>query len=247
MKSYQIVSAPDINWNLFTNEYSGFCQEIGAEVASVLSGVCRAFVDTFGPAAVRAHPTLAVVYAEDGPVTFRENCLIFLSSRGKYYLQHMYQFAHELCHFMVPSGVCQEYRWLEETLCQMMSWYALQKILDSRDTAPINALRGEYGNLPKYLANSMSDRYPIAPDQLPELLPTWLPHLRDTCYDRRLNRTIASGIYPLFLAAPQLWQIVPALCRLTPEMDLASALGFLCGDAQIPDDLRRQLALRLCQ
>lgn len=129
---------------------------------------------------------------------------------------------------MVPEKVCQKYRWFEETLCQLMSWYAMNRIYESRTDHPLPQLDKFYSQMPDYINDDQRTRAPLAGVPLPTFIQTNLQHLQANCYNRAMNRTIAYELYPLFLKNPGLWKIIPSLHTLTNDMSLSDALNRLC-------------------
>lgn len=248
MLSRYFCKGDGIFWSLFSDEYTGFSEstDLLLDIACVLGAVCQIFIKTFDLATIKAHPVLSVVPCVDDPITFRKNGLIFLSSRGRYYNQHIYQFAHELCHFMVTDNPVVEYRWLDETLAHMMSWYAMNAIYDTRNTRNIVQLSPLYETMPGYINDDMKQRDDLCGEPVAVYIQRNLEYLRENFEDRYKNRAIAYEIYPLFREHPELWKIVPFLDQLTPDMTLESALQVLCSLANIPSCVLDLLTKRLC-
>ncbi|MTS66219.1 hypothetical protein GMD89_18550 [Pseudoflavonifractor sp. BIOML-A5] len=140
MKRYNFSLDPNMRWSLFADGSTGFSIEDGEAISKVLQFVGLEFESILGKALVDSHATLAVAHTNDSPVTWRAYNLIFLSSSDNTYLQHIYQFSHELCHFMVSLDVCDSFRWFEETICQIMSWFILERIYEKRDISPCKPL-----------------------------------------------------------------------------------------------------------
>lgn len=69
--------------------------------------------DRYFPDAANANLTVSLVPYEDAPICFRELNLIYLNTQTTSWAQAAYQFSHKLCHFMIPSKVKNELRWLE--------------------------------------------------------------------------------------------------------------------------------------
>ena len=251
MNVYPISKGPNIRWNLFCDEAIAFADSrySGSYVARVLDEVRRIFVDTFGPDVVYAHPVLGVLPTVWNPQTERANFIIFLSSMGMRCNQHIYQFSHELCHFMVPEKVCEKYRWFEETLCQMMSWYAMNRIYEDRDSHPIPLHKFDefYKEMPQYIENDQRDRISLKGMSLSAFVREHLQYLQKICYDRPMNSAIAYELYPLFLKTPKLWKIVPSLHTLTDDMPLPDALKCLCRTIDVEKSGRDQLINRLTE
>lgn len=236
LKGYKISLEPGVNWNLFLDERSGSSLNLGVNISNVLRLVKCEFEEIFGVSTVNSHPTVSVLYTCDAPQTFRANKLIFLSSTGSYYLQHIYQFSHELCHFMVPSEVCAAYRWFEETLCQAMSWFILQRLYDKRVASPCRELAMLYPAIEDYIRHDMRKRCSLHGLSLPDYLAQNQLHLRELCYDRERNAAIAYEIYPLLTKYPALWTIIPHLHKLSPSMNLSEAILFLIRAADVEKD-----------
>lgn len=249
MKSRYIYHKDGISWSLFANEYTGFSesQHFLSDISAVLGEVCWVFTKTFDAETIKAHPVLSVLHCEDGPIIYRKNMLIFLSSRGRYYNNHIYQFSHELFHFMITGDTVEEYRWLDETLAEMMSWYAMQRIYESRENRKLIQLSTLYKTMPAYITSIMEDRDGLHGKSIAEYIQQNLGYLQKSWEDRRKNRTIACEIYPLFLKHPELWKIVPFLDQLKSGVTLIDSLRTLCGLANIPAETGELLTQRLCQ
>lgn len=248
MQTFSICQKPSVSWCLFANDQGTFCpgdQFPAWHVAIALSEVRRAFLQIFGNEVVSKHPLLSVVYNEEGPVCFSGQTLIFLSASHDVTLfQHMYQFSHELCHFMVNGKVCESYRWFEETLCTMMSWYALLSIYRSRDTAPCKVLSANYDKMPRYLNRDIK-RARLEGMPISEFVRGNLEHLQKECYDRPMNAAIAHELFPLFIKNPELWGIVPFLGQIKEGALLNDALGSLEESAGLPPVVSDLLHQRL--
>lgn len=235
-------------WRLLSDPSSGFhsCPEY---IARVLALVRREFIGIFGAEIVAAHPELTVQHRfSDKPQTIRPQNLIYLSSCDAFYLQHIYQFSHELCHFMVPGEVCAPYRWFEETLCEMMSWFILWRISRHPASAHIYELGPLYGEpIQTYLFNCFEERYKTENEPISAYVSANLPYLRAKCYDRKMNAAVAYAMFPMFCKYPELWGIVPHLGKLSADVSLDQALDFLCLAASVEEPRRDQLRQLLCQ
>lgn len=248
MQIFPICQEPSVSWCLFANEQNTFCAGDpfpAWHVAAALSEVHRAFQQIFGEEIVSSHPLLSVIYNEEGPVCFSMQALIFLSAANDISLfRHIYQFSHELCHFMVIGKVCKSYRWLEETLCQMMSWYVFLRIYHSRNTAPCEVLSENYHEIPPYLNRDINrarlDGIPIS-----EFVLRNLNHLQKECYDRDANSFIARGLFPLFVNRPELWHIVPFLGKIEDSTPLNDAIRSIVKCAGLPPVVGNLLHQRL--
>lgn len=251
MRSFPVCSDSAVSWRLFASDCAGISKrdvDSPAHISAVLAEVREVFVDIFGPETVNAHPLLSVLYSEEGPICFRRQCLIFISSQGDDYNRHIFEFSHELCHFMVPGDTCPEYHWLNETLCLMMSWYAIRRIHQNRKTSPCKEiLKDAYDSMEQYIRNDKALKADLSDGiTVPKYIRQNLEHLRQNGCDYRRDRVIACEIFPLFCEHPELWRIVPFLSWLEPDLSLDTALAIMCINACIPPDVWKQLVRMLC-
>lgn len=244
MDVYPIVLEDGITWKLFSESFS---LEEGRYVARILFEVRDVFTEIFGSRTVNAHPCLGVLPTIGNPQAERANYIIFISRKAPLYIQYIYQFSHELCHFMVPDEVCKSYRWFEETLCQMMSWYTLKALYCSRSKRKTLLYPGLYADIPGYIKRNQSDRTPVEDMSLSDFIRSNLLHLQAECYDRPMNRAIACELYPLFLKTPGLWKIVPALHTLTDDMSLPEALECIGLTLDVEKSRRDEFIKRLTE
>lgn len=234
MISWSISPIQGTSWYLFADEYTGFSasEDVLPDISLILQEVNRVFVETLGSEVIKSHPVLSVLYSSDCyPVTYRKHLLIFLSSRGRFYHNHAYQYAHELCHFMVLNDTCPEYQWLNEVLCHTMSWYALYHINRTQKPNPGKLLNFFYEGLTEHLENSMNNRLNLRGTSIPTIIRQNWEYLHRNPTNRPLNDAIAYEIYPLFCEHPELWKIVPYLDQLKSDMDLNNALRTLIKSA----------------
>lgn len=239
MLLYPIFYAPNENWVVSaTVDAGGFSPDYAFALSATLGGVCVAFADIFGADILRPYPRLTVLNASETPQCFADAAVIFLSTKGNYPQQHIYQFAHELCHFVIHKPVCSAYRWLSETLCEVMSWCALSWVYEHREDAPLWPCRGIYASFPAYIASSQQDRLALGGQSLCQFVVQNLPYLRGNCYDREMNRAIAAELFPLFLEHPELWQTALRLPLLEESLPLSDALRLLCDAPSVSDTLR---------
>lgn len=251
MIKYSICKEKKLKWNLYINNSTGgFCGEmgqwVGRNIVNVLRLVKRIFEDIFGEEMVNQHCELAVMYSSDGPQTFRENNIIFLNTTGTFYIQQIYQFSHELCHMMITNSVSEEFRWLEETFCELMSWYVLQIVYNERIDNPIDELKPIYEWIPEYILTCMGQRADIKNISVASFISQNYSYFQDNCYVRSMNAVVAYELFPLFIRNPQLWRCVPNMDQLDGTESLQNALQKICTQASIPEDISQKLVWRLC-
>lgn len=247
MTSYCFYRNRSAEWNVFIPETGPFLKGWSDSMVTTLRGVCSVFEDIFGKAQLSKYPNLSVCYSVDDPVTFSASDLIFLSTTGQFPLQAVYQFAHELCHFVSHRRVCQTYRWLSETLCELMSWYALNWIAEHEKTCYLWSFHGLYELIPGHIEGAQKERTDHGGLSTASIIEKEIVHLQSDWYDRELNREIALGLYPLFLTSPQLWQIVLYLPELTDEMSLCDAVDLLCSNAELSEAMTSKLRTLLLE
>lgn len=241
MKSYYIFHENEISWAVFTSAQEASDETVTTDLAIMFSEVRRIFIDLFQEAEINSHEILTVLPAFTDQMTIREHNLIVISSNNEYPPQAIYQFSHELCHFMVPEKVCKTYRWFEEMLCEAMSWYAILKVLERGNVAPIKQLRGYYNQMERYVAKCQSNRLSIGEKPISLYISDHIAHLKEDCYDRRMNAAIAYELFPILQEFPDLWKIVLYLHTLTDEMPLSDALDHILLSADVVETGRNQL------
>ena len=238
-----IVDEGTTRWELYTGGSKGFMESCGEDLAYLLRFIKSEFETIFGEDVVNSHPRLTVAHdAEEGPVTYRSLHSILLSSDDSYWLQHIYQFSHELCHFMISSDVCDNYRWFEESLCELMSWYILEQFNTKEPLFQLmqsyypNYSAGElHQSLADYINRSIQKRKDLEGLSLSEFFRSNWDYLSEECYDRPVNAEIAYELYPLFLEYPVLWHIVPYMNQMNASESLEENLVHLSSLAQIPE------------
>lgn len=245
MKISYIYQDSRTSWAVFTPASEESPDDSGESLASVFHAVRKIFIDIFGRRVVNSRTVLSVIPDFGTPITIREHTVIFLCGDRTDILRNIYQFAHELCHFVIPRKVCETYRWFEETLCQAMSWYILGELLKRRTSFPIKQIECLYEEINGYVSRDQRQRTPLPNHSLGAFLAANLSHLQADCYDREMNRAIAYELYPLFMKNPELWKIVPHLHRLRDGMSLSDAISYLIRRSRLKKDVAQQLLERL--
>lgn len=143
---------------------------------------------------------------------------IQVTTTGRLWCQYMYQFAHEFCHGMSGHSLPYERQWknrsgenfwLEESLCEMASWFAMRSAAKTWATNP------PYPNWKSYAANIQDyvDK-DMARHRLPEgqSFVDWLNEhqidMRSQPTIRGLNALVAKQLLPLFEAEPAAWEVM---------------------------------------
>lgn len=175
------------------------------------------------------------------PITHYEReegrIIIGLAVKDTFWAQYAFQFAHEFCHALM--GHSRQWRrlwhmgnhanrWVEETLCEVASLFALRSMENSWKTAPPYPNWKDFGkNLGKYAQERLDDPR----HQLPagKTFAQWLveaePVQREK-WTRENNTIVAARLLPIFEADPTGWDAVAAinLCKHEEKKPLARFL-----------------------
>ena len=139
-----------------------------------------------------------------GDVSPHEPTTVLLSVKGLNLRDQLtYQLAHELCHVLTNYEASKSFKrnkWLEESLCESASIFALRRLQEEW-------LSSSYGALRKY-ADGEEEKYQV------EDLPTYFSRHRNTMERNacegdggiRMCRRISGKLAPYFLKNPSLWQ-----------------------------------------
>jgi hypothetical protein len=131
-----------------------------------------------------------------------EKSIIYLHINGKKWDKYTYQFAHELCHYIIdkpsPESVGR-FDWLEESLCELASFFCLKKMSQTWQINPPYSNWCDYAIcLEKYPENQR----PIRKDTKPfaDWLEENIEELSKKRYMRDENAIIAWRLFSLFMS-----------------------------------------------
>ena len=228
------------NWLLF-DVASPEADIVASHNAGTLKLVCRVFDDWFGKDYPLAHQPVSVLRArEDFPQCFRRNNIIFLSANPQCAAQLMYQFAHELCHLMIPHKPPERFRWFEESVCEAASIESLRWILGDPESVPDALL----SSIPRYILAIRSEykqRDPQTP--LSAFISAHIEKLECDPQMRSINGTIAEALQPFLI--PEFWKAVPLLCEIPPEASFHEGIRWWV--SRMPRSLGNNIAELLIQ
>jgi hypothetical protein len=163
---------------------------------------------------------LFISHHRDGPITLfertpRDEVAIRLNCADRYYSQFIYQFAHELTHVRANfQPINHENKWLEETLCETASLFALLKLSTHWEkNAPNKALKNYRYSLATYAAKVMKTREPLTLETSPAFYQKHRATLRKSSTERSINGAFANLILPLLEAEPDHWKTLPHFPR----------------------------------
>ena len=202
---------------------AGWGDVLICDLYEVLYSVEKCFRSMFGKY-FNNRPVWIVHLDESNPRCIRERNTIVLTSADKSYAQHVYQFAHEYCHYQLPFSPVQELRWLEESICELASLYTLRQVDKQWEAEPpYPNWQNYHSNFTKYAEDAEKNCESINLDFSVEPNEN-LSYLRREEYDRPKNRYIALKLLPLFYRRPELWHAVPFLCRVNERRTFHLAL-----------------------
>lgn len=150
---------------------------------------------------------------------------IFLNTQDLFWSQYSYQFAHELCHYVIDTDfppAIDRFGWFEESICELASLSVMDRMATTWATAPPYASWSNYSEqLRLYVDTILQAKENTIPVSFDSWLSNNLEALYKDRYNRQLNRTVAIRLFSLFKIYPQLWKTIQYLkkVRITNEMD----------------------------
>jgi hypothetical protein len=190
------------------------------------------------------HPQLDLKRTPEGRIT------VGLTAQGTHWAQYSFQFAHEFCHALAnfadhPQQLerfpPQANLWLEESLCETASLFALRAMSRSWQTTPPYPVWRDYA--PWFNAYAQR-RLGLPEHQLPagESFATWFRQnqsaLRRNAGLRDRNTIIAIRLLPLFEAEPRAWQTLVFLNHGSADPNASLARHLAAWRSRCPADLR---------
>ena len=186
-------------------------------------------------------PGFFIFHSKDSPITVYDHrtdgrVAIGVTTKGTYWSQFAFQFAHEFCHAL--AGHSNDWKklwikgrkanhWLEESLCETASLFAMRAMGETWKTAPPYQNWKSYaGSLTKYAA----DRIEKAAAEIPSgtTFKDWFraneAAMRDKATMREKNNVVAIQLLPVFEAQPSGWETITFmnLAKHEPEKSLAA-------------------------
>lgn len=183
--------------------------------------------------------TVRVSHTDSNPVALYERgpageYLIRLhADRARWHL-YVYEFAHEFCHILsnydrAGADVPRRNQWLEETLCETASLYALGSLGTQWEYAPPGPNLAEHAaDLRRFFRRLITEGHRNLPEgtELDQWLHEYGDRLCDDPYQRDKNDLMAKSILPLFFADPVGWNAITYM-NLHPDDAFASVEDFL--------------------
>jgi hypothetical protein len=175
---------------------------------------------------------------------------IGLSARDTHWAQYGFQFAHEFCHTLAnysnnPQQLVryppQANLWLEESICETASLFALRAMSRSWQSAPPYPAWRSYS---PWLNDYAEKRLVLPQHRLPAGTPflVWFrenePALRQNSDMRDRNTIVAIQLLPVFEAEPRGWEAVAFLNRGSSDAKESLAQHLAKWRSQCPKALR---------
>jgi hypothetical protein len=179
------------------------------------------------------HPQTDFKYVSSGRIA------IGLATQDTHWAQYSFQFAHEFCHALAnysnssrPLVRCTRHAnlWLEESLCETASLFALRAMGRSWQTNPPHPAWRKYA---VWLNSYAKERLALAKNRLPPgtQFSIWFREnqsvLRRSPTERFRNTIIAAQLLPIFEAEPRGWEALVFLnsASINPKSSLAQHLA----------------------
>lgn len=157
------------------------------------------------------------------PIAYRTSGMILLHTRPERWSQAAYQFAHELCHYMIPDDSPERLKWLEESICETASYYFLRKLTKywKRIEAPFyDCNNNPYADLfTDYVIDDSKKAESFNLFDESEII-----NLENDRYQRKKNSHIANLLLPIFQKHYKTWEAIPYLCSIPDSLPLKDAL-----------------------
>jgi hypothetical protein len=179
-------------------------------------------------------PGFFIFHSEKNPITLFDHrsdgrIAIGLTTQGPFWSQFAYQFAHEFCHAL--AGHSNDWKstwikakkanhWLEESLCETASIFAMRAMGKSWQTAPPYPNWKSYSEaLTKYAADRIET---VEKEKGPGFsFKKWFAEnegpMRENSTIREKNNIVAVELLPIFEATPSGWEAVTFFNRTTNQ------------------------------
>lgn len=181
---------------------------------------------------VESSPNVIISFdrSRNFPVCFRQIRTIFLTAPHSQWDRLSYQLSHEMCHMLIAEDVPENLRWLEESICELSSYYFLPKLSKywrRKKCGFINASTNKpyYPEFESYVKNDSKKATPFDLSTFASINPpSDLIELTGNCELRFKNAHVANCMLPIFNKHPEIWHAVPYLCHITPNLSFQDSL-----------------------
>lgn len=195
-----------------------------SETLSIVDEICH-LVEQYFAAKVPCF-TLINDITSDGPYTSSDYTEIHLRCVTKFWSQIAYQFSHEICHLMIGAPVVPNLCWFEESIAELSSWFFMQRLISVWLEKSLLGKPDYAALLYKYIDDRIQAiTYTFALPDLFDETSEISEYLRANCYDRNANAQVAKALLPVFNEKPFLWQAVPLLKNIPPNLSFRDSLN----------------------
>lgn len=149
---------------------------IPQDVVRLLDNVIDTFYENLEPDQILDKKIKIIhSYKRDHPRYCTKKSIIYLHVNGKKWDKYTYQFAHELCHYIIdklaPEFTVGRFDWLEESLCELASFFCLKKM---SQTWQINPQYSHWSDCAICLEKYPENQGLIQKDKIPTPFVDWL-------------------------------------------------------------------------
>jgi hypothetical protein len=202
------------------------------DIETVLSSVADALLPYFPQ---HASDRVLVAASEHGPSVLFEKSTdgayrVLLNVRDTRWDQFAYQFSHELCHIFTNyehreighGAVARDHQWFEETLCEAVSLFALDRVASNWEHSPPYPHWKDYAPaFREYGTRLLSERHRHLPPN--KSIAEWYGEnqaaLRSNPYLREKNELLATALLPLLENVPGGFEAISYLNREKSSSD----------------------------
>ena len=133
--------------------------------------------------------------------------IINLNTRDRFWCQYAFQFAHEIGHIICGFRKGDKSNlWFEETICEVASLFALEKLaLEWNHSAPYANWQPYAEEFKKYADQRISKHLLPQSYSLEQLYKKRASALKAKADDRETNTRMATALLPIFRESPQGW------------------------------------------
>lgn len=133
--------------------------------------------------------------------------------------QITYQLSHELCHFFIYDGIkIQNYKWFEETLCELSSLFFLKQMSKYWNASISLQKKSYHSAFESYFNSAILDVEKVSLTEAGKDS-ALANYLANHDVDRLKNRYFAVKLLPIFEKSNALWKSVPDIATITEASD----------------------------
>ena len=152
------------------------------------------------------------------PICVDNDHLILLNTSGsRYFLQNVYQLAHELCHYIIREKSEQNCNsWLEESICELSSIFFLNRLKHAWSIDSNYFKHGYSSAFEKYVLDVSDTQVPFDLTDLRSPTSEIYSKMNSDEYLRGLNAYVAFELLPFFESNPSIWKDIHLIIHYDP-------------------------------